>query len=256
MTPAWDDYIAFRRRALHRMADLADLERVDEPGLVGALATSGPARGGVLVVDPHGADALLDVLQSGLPQWIGLRHRDGRLLAALAQQGWHISQELQAMSLSDLRALRAVPMPKGISSVEVAIARGRPGYPLHLALEVQLEHDRDDAAAPARDLELEAQLMRELSVRFFAAVTDDGACVGTAGSRVVDSSALVAAVTTIPSYRRRGLGTAMTCRALLSAREDGATNAFLDATPAGAGIYRRLGFSELGPVVYCERPAG
>ena len=254
MTPAWDDYLAFRRRALHRMADLAGLERIDEPGLVGAVATQGAARGGLLVVEPDGARSLLEVLQSGLPQWVGLRHHDPRLLAALSRQGWQVSQELQAMSLSDLRALRAVPMPKGISSVEVAIARGRPGYPLHLALEVQLEHDRDDAAAPARDLELEAQLMRELSVRFFAAVTDDGACVGTAGSRVVDSSALVAAVTTIPSYRRRGLGTAMTCRALLSAREDGAGNAFLDATPAGAGIYRRLGFSELGPVVYCERP--
>jgi predicted GNAT family acetyltransferase len=108
---------------------------------------------------------------------------------------------------------------------------------------------------PLRDLELEARLMRELSVRFFAAVTDQGECVGTAGSRVVDASALVAGVTTIPSYRRRGLGTAMTCRALLSAREEGAVNGFLDATPAGASIYGRLGFEDLGPVVYCERPA-
>jgi ribosomal protein S18 acetylase RimI-like enzyme len=255
VTPAWDPYLAFRRRALHRMAELAGLQRVDAPGLVGAVAVDGAARGGLLVVEPHGAGPLLEVLRSGLPQWVGLRHPDPCLLDALARQGWQVTQELQAMSLPDLRALRAVPMPNGISSVEVAISRGRPGFPLHLALEVQLEHDRDDAAAPTRDLELEAQLMRELSVRFFAAVTDDGACVGTAGSRVVDSSALVAAVTTIPAYRRRGLGTAMTCRALLSAREDGAGDAFLDATPAGAGIYRRLGFTELGPVVYLERPA-
>ena len=254
MTPAWEEYVAFRRRALHRMAELAGLERIDEPGLVGAVAMAGPARGGVLVTEPHGAGPLLDVLASGRPQWVGLRHRSPDLLAALAQQGWHVAQELQAMSMSDLDTLHLVPMPVGITAVEVAVRQGGPGYPLHLALEVELENSRDDAAAPMRDLELEARLMRELSVRFFAAVTDEGACVGTAGSRVVDSSALVAAVATVPSYRRRGLGTAMTCRALLAARADGAVNGFLDATPAGATIYRRLGFSDLGPVVYCERP--
>jgi GNAT superfamily N-acetyltransferase len=254
--PAWDEYLAFRRRALHRMADLAGLTRVDEPGLVGAVAPSGPARGGLLVVDPSGSKPLLDVLNGGLPQWVGLRHPDPGLLTALGRQGWHVTQELQAMSLPDLGTLHLVPMPPGIAAVEVAVRPGRPGFPLHVALEVELEHSREDPAAPARDLELEARLMRELSVAFFAAVTDEGACVGTAGSRVIDSSALVAGVATVPSYRRRGLGTAMTCRALLAARAEGAVNAFLDATPAGAGIYQRLGFADLGPVVYCERLAG
>ena len=256
MTPAWEEYVEFRRRALHRMADLADLQRIDEPGLVGAVSTTGPARGGLLVVEPRGARVLLEVLAAGRPQWIGLREHDPELLASLARQGWQVGQELQAMSMSDLEGLRAAPMPKGISSVEVAVRQGRPGYPLHLALEVELDNSRDDPSAPLRDLELEARLMRELSVRFFAAVTDEGACVGTAGSRVVDSSALVAAVATIPSYRRRGLGTAMTCRALLAARTDGAVDGYLDATPAGAGIYRRLGFTDLGPIIYCERPTG
>jgi GNAT superfamily N-acetyltransferase len=255
VAPAWDEYLAFRRRALLRMADLADLQQIDEPGLIGAVAPTGPARGGLLVVEPRGTKPLLDALRSGLPQWVGLRHRDPELLSALTQQGWQVAQELRAMSMSDLGTLRAVPMPKGISSVEVAVRPSRPGFPLHIALEVELEHSRDDPAMPLRDLELEARLMRELSVRFFAAVTDQGSCVGTAGSRVVDASALVAGVTTIPSYRRRGLGTAMTCRALLSAREEGAVNGFLDATPAGASIYRRLGFEDLGPVVYFERPA-
>jgi hypothetical protein len=47
----------------------------------------------------------------------------------------------------------------------------------------------------------------------------------------------------------------MTFHALAAAREAGARNAFLDATPAGAGIYRRLGFRDLGPILYCERSA-
>lgn len=257
MVPAWDEYVAFRRRALHRMADLAGLERVDEPGLVGAVAANGgPARGGVLVLRTDAGPALLEVLRHGSPQWIGLPDPHPALLTLLAEQGWAVDQVHQAMSLSSLDALRTVRMPAGMEAVEVAVRPGRPGFPLVTALEVELAHSRDEATAPARDLELEARLLRELSVRFFAAVTDHGACVGTAGSRVVDASALVAAVATVPEYRRRGLGTAMTCRALEAAREDGALDAFLDATPAGASIYRRLGFTDLGPVTYCERPPG
>jgi GNAT superfamily N-acetyltransferase len=238
------------------MAELAGLEQVDERGMVGALAPTGPGRGGVLVVQPGVRDALFDLLRRGLPQWVGFLHPEPAVLQRLADEGWDTVQAHHAMSLSSLADLHPAPLPSGFTATEVAVRRGRPGFPLRKALEVELEHSRDDIAAPARDLELEARLLRKLSVRFFAAVTDEGACVGTAGSRVVDSSALVAAVVTIPEYRRRGLGTAMTCRALEAAHQDGATDAYLDATPAGAGIYRRLGFTDLGTVVYCERSQG
>ena len=253
MEPAWDEYVAFRRRALHRMAELAGLEQVDEPGMVGAVAPTGPGRGGLLVVRPGERDALFDALRRGLPQWVGFLHPEPDLLQRLADEGWDTVQAHHAMSLASLADLQRVPLPPGFSAAEVAVHRGRPGFPLRKALEVELEHSRDDIAAPARDLELAARLLRKLSVRVFAAVNADGACVGTAGSRVVDATALVAAVVTIPEYRRRGLGTAMTCHALEAARADGAADAFLDATPAGVGIYRRLGFSDLGTVVYCER---
>lgn len=253
MEPAWDEYVAFRRRALHRMADLAGLDQVDEHGMVGAVAPTGPGRGGLLVVRPRVRGPLFELLHRGLPQWVGFLHPEPDVLRRLAAEGWDTVQAHHAMSLSSLADLHPAPMPPGFSSVEVAVRRGRAGFPLRKALEVELEHSRDDIAAPARDLELEARLLRKLSVRFFAAVSDEGACIGTAGSRVVDASALVAAVVTIPEYRRRGLGTAMTCRALEAAREEGATDAFLDATPAGVGIYRRLGFTDLGTVVYCER---
>jgi GNAT superfamily N-acetyltransferase len=251
--PAWDDYVEFRRRALHRMADLAGLEQIDEHGMIGAIAPTGPGRGGLLVVEPGVRDRLFEVLHRGLPQWVGFLHPDAAVLQRLADEGWDAVQAHHAMSMPRLADLQPAPLPEGFTAVEVAVRSGRHGFPLRKALEVQLEHSRDDIAAPARDLQLEARLLRSLSVRFFAAVSDEGACVGTAGSRVVDASALVAAVVTVPEYRRRGLGTAMTCRALEAAREDGAVDAYLDATPAGATIYRRLGFSDLGTVVYCER---
>ena len=63
-------------------------------------------------------------------------------------------------------------------------------------------------------------------------------------------------VATLPSYRRRGIGTAITAATLQAAAEAGAREAFLDASPAGVGIYRRLGFAEIGPVCWCERSLG
>jgi GNAT superfamily N-acetyltransferase len=52
-------------------------------------------------------------------------------------------------------------------------------------------------------------------------------------------------VATLPSVRRRGIGTALTRAAMAAARADGHRWAVLLAEPAGEGIYRALGFEPL-----------
>ena len=54
-------------------------------------------------------------------------------------------------------------------------------------------------------------------------------------------------VVTLPEYRRRGIGTAMTLRVLREARERGYRVGVLTASPEGSGSYRRIGFRE-----YCS----
>lgn len=158
------------------------------------------------------------------------------------------------MALEDLAQVAASPLPEGFAIAPVAVRAGATGYPLEPALRLTLDYGGTAPGAATHDLELEASMLRRLSgINFFAAVSSDGACVGTAGSRVVDGAALVASVATHPSVRCRGIGTAMTSVALAAARDAGATEAFLDATPSGQGIYSRLGFAHVGPVVYCER---
>ena len=55
-------------------------------------------------------------------------------------------------------------------------------------------------------------------------------------------------ISTLESHRRRGYGTSMTLRPLLDARAEGLEQAVLQASEAGAGVYRRIGFEEFGGI--------
>jgi GNAT superfamily N-acetyltransferase len=55
-------------------------------------------------------------------------------------------------------------------------------------------------------------------------------------------------ITTIESYRRRGIGTALTLRPLLDARAVGFHTGFLQAAAAGVGMYTRIGFERFGDI--------
>jgi GNAT superfamily N-acetyltransferase len=249
-----EGYLAFRRRALQRTAELASLELIDADGVLGAVGPDLVPRGGVVLLQEVGGPLLRQLLDTYTPQWIGVLPAAEPLLPPIAAAGWDLAYAHRMMSLPDLGDLRSVALPAGVEVHRVAVRGGETGYPLMEALRVELENIRGDDAAPARDLALEARMLRTLSgIHFFAATGPSGTCIGTAGSRVIEDSALVAAVVTVPEFRRRGLGTAMTFHSLLAARSAGAGSAFLDATPAGAGIYRRLGFRDLGPILYCER---
>jgi GNAT superfamily N-acetyltransferase len=58
---------------------------------------------------------------------------------------------------------------------------------------------------------------------------------------------------TVPEARGRGLVTGLLRRALLYARERGCTTSTTQATAMGRGIYRRLGYRDLGPLELWER---
>ena len=252
---SWDAYVDFRRRALIRLAALADLNVVEDEGLVGAVAPSG-VRGGLLVTAPLDPPRVAAALEVGTPQWVGLLPPAIALVDELRRRGWDVVEERSAMALENLADVAPAELPEDVEAVPVAVRAGAAGYSLEAALRLSLEYGQPGTHAATRDLELEATMLRRLTgILLFAAVARDGSCVGTAGSRVVEHAALVASVVTHPSARGRGIGTAMTCLALRAARRAGATEAFLDATDAGRGVYSRLGFAHVGTVVYCERPA-
>jgi ribosomal protein S18 acetylase RimI-like enzyme len=70
----------------------------------------------------------------------------------------------------------------------------------------------------------------------------EGRVVATSTSTVQGEEALITSVATLPRFRRRGFGAALTWAAVRSARERGARRVFLLASPMGEPVYRKMGF--------------
>jgi ribosomal protein S18 acetylase RimI-like enzyme len=76
----------------------------------------------------------------------------------------------------------------------------------------------------------------------------NGIPVATAEVTLSSSLAGVYNISTLPRFRRQGIGTMMTLAPLLEARAAGCRRAVLQAAPNGVSIYRRLGFSPFGSI--------
>jgi GNAT superfamily N-acetyltransferase len=96
-----------------------------------------------------------------------------------------------------------------------------------------------------------AGLAGETTIRWLGAFAD-GAPVGCAGTVEVGEDCCITGVATPPEQRGRGIASWLLCRALAEARERGLTSASLQATRAGAPLYERLGFRDLGHIEMWE----
>lgn len=79
-------------------------------------------------------------------------------------------------------------------------------------------------------------------------VTADGLAdlpVASAGAIVAGPVGVIGNVTVRPEFQRRGLGGLLTAHAIAWQRAQGARAVWLDATPAGRPLYRRLGFTDI-----------
>ena len=73
-----------------------------------------------------------------------------------------------------------------------------------------------------------------------------GRAVGTGIMYRAEGVAAVHYITTLPEFRKRGIGTALTLHAMVLARRFGCRIAMLTASQIGIGVYRSLGFREFG----------
>ena len=102
--------------------------------------------------------------------------------------------------------------------------------------------------------QLEEDWRAMLDHGLFRVAVREGRVLGSAGALVYGRLAWVAMVLVEPQERRQGIGTGLVedVVSLLGRVEV----VGLDATPAGAAVYGRLGFADCGGLVRMERPAG
>lgn len=89
------------------------------------------------------------------------------------------------------------------------------------------------------------------SIRAYGA-THEGWLACVLATLLHEGDCFVHAVATLPEARGRGLAARLLQRALLDAREQGCATSSLQSSAAGAGVYTRLGYRDLGAVEMWE----
>jgi ribosomal protein S18 acetylase RimI-like enzyme len=172
---------------------------------------------------------------------------------------WHLDAASQPADLAqrlerlDCRALASgvcmaaalekvasdIPLPDGLS-----VQRVTSQADLSAWIDVWIQND-DEPRGPREQLYSSLGISGTEPLRHFIARLD-GQAVGVSQLFLGARSAGLYCVSVLPSFRQRGIGTALTLTALRIAQREGYTVGVLGPSPEGQSLYQRLGF-ELFP---------
>ena len=182
-------------------------------------------------VDPERVFALADAFFAPAEVWsvaieVGVAPA---VEAALLARGWSLDEEEPALVL-----VEAPPIPPTPAELAIRPVRDERGLADFYAVSRTTPHFVPSLAA-AMDPE----------VALFVGYCDDRA-VATSRLACLGGVAEITGVGTLPEYRKRGFGTAMTWATVAEAATRGCTTTMLNASPLGYPIYRRMGFVPVG----------
>jgi GNAT superfamily N-acetyltransferase len=242
-----------RRRALAGVRDeveafgsaAPDSSLIHRDGLLAAVVPAAPQRSifnSVHYDDPAALAKELAALgeayeEQGVHAWtVWVPDHDRATARLLDSRGHRLDAAPRAMALDLGDLAPKPPAPEG--------AERRPGDPLVAA-------DLNDRAYGYGEDGFRAGLAGETAIRWHGAYAE-GEPVCCVGTIAVGEDCCVTGVATPPERQGRGLAGWLLWRALAEAREQGMRSASLQASRAGAGIYEKLGFADLGYVEMWE----
>jgi ribosomal protein S18 acetylase RimI-like enzyme len=205
------------------------------------------------LTDPVSADDVRTVLgrqrDLGLPgalEWVD--EVTPSLRGAAEAAG--VASDLEACPLLALPGDAVVPAPDGPGRYEL-MSGDHPDLPRVLgAVDAAFRHTDD--VRPG-DLGIRARLLDAGALLVVAAYDGDGAVVGGGSAAPRGAAAELMGIATIPSARGRGHGSAVTRALVRAARERGVDTVFLSAgSDTAAGVYRRVGFVDVGTAMILE----
>lgn len=181
--------------------------------------------------------ALAELEPTGAPLWV--QTRDGQPLAQAEARrlGYTVEERIPGLTLAPGELVE----PKSAVQVEVAES------------DADFEGVRDALAegfgAPAELFEaFVSPEVRSLAGMRTYVVRDGGEVASTGLGFLLAGTVAIFNVATPPRFRRRGYGAAVTAAAVRDGLAAGADLAWLQSSPEGESVYRRLGFREV--VVY------
>lgn len=243
---AWRLYeAAFRSSVEHGVDTGRDV--LDSPGIVGRPGTPADPDGRFLITNDR-AFATLQDLGDPHARVVNVLPEATNCLAHMGALGRYPREDATAMVLAELATVPHVPLDAALSIRHAAQDAGAGDVPLVQAAEAGLLFDPYDDDAPSVD-NFAAYLGSIPNATLLTAVDREGVVHATAGSAAFGEDARAFFVSTDPTWRGRGVGTAMTAAALHAAARRGARRACLESSGAGRGIYTRLGFETAGPIV-------
>lgn len=148
------------------------------------------------------------------------------MLAALETRGWQLDEEEPALALAPLPA--QLPPPPAELTIRL------------VTTEVEFEEFRAVAQVGMRWIPSLAAAMDPAVALFIGYV--DGESVATGRLGIYGEIGDITSVTTVPEFRRRGIGTAMTWAAIAEGVRRGCTAMTLTATEMGLPVYLKMGF--------------
>jgi len=245
-----EEYLEGFRDRVHAMRRPGQ-EILDAPGIVGLIGLSADALDGrVLVSDDRSCDLLARRLP-GLGARVVYVFDDAEASHRLmARAGEYRPTSCTAMVCTNLATIPELTLPAGL--VRRPVGSEPSMVPLAAAAASALRSD--PGMAPTSDLDGFLDYLRSIpNATYLAAVDGESVVRATAASASWGTTAGVFFVNTDPSWRGRGVGTAMTAAALRTAASLGATRACLDASELGLSIYRRLGLESAGAITQFVR---
>jgi len=228
---------------------------IDHDGLLGFAGTRAWPDARLLVTDDKALSLLHEMLPSVSAGTIKVLDTAPVCRALLDQTHSWARESTTAMVCLDLNAVPDLPIPDGLTFHPVlrSPADGTIGIPLAHAAAAYLHAQADATATPPLDQFISYLGSLPDRARLFAAVDESGVVQATSASEATDEDARVFFISTHPSCRGRGIGTAMTAAALHDAACFGSRQASLESTHAGIGIYTRLTFEPVSAVSVYHR---
>lgn len=166
-------------------------------------------------------------------------HADAALEAVLPAAGFTVDIDLPVMVLEARPAV--VQPPAGVDIRQVFDKAGVEDF--RIADRAGFADDDHERAAVDSAFRDPGSLLRPAVAAFVAYV--DGVPAAAAMSFTALGVARVGWVGTVPEFRRRGLGAAVTRAAVQAGFDRGAQIAALESSPMGVGLYRSLGFRQI-----------